>query len=442
MLTGLLKMCCGLALISGCAQSIGGLSNGDGREDVGGGTSDMGQPCGGDACTTPGPECVTSADCASGQGCLGGRCQSGVGTCMATTDCDDGQFCVDGLCRVQAGCMATTDCDPGQTCVDGVCEEDAPCSYLGDCAPGEVCASQACVAFQGCERIAGPSRYETAVEVSKRFYPDGAEAVVLVVDQASAPDGLSAGPLAFAKNGPILYTGSASLPASTRSEINRLQPTVVYILGGATVISSEVESALRTDGHGTQRVAGDSRFSTAAAVAALVGGGSLAVVASGDEAHFVDGLVASAAAARVGAPVLLVSADSVPPATNDALVALGITRTLVPGGSDVVSDAVLSSLPNPTRISGATRYDTAAAIAEWAATEGPASPARFVTGGDAVLDMIPATAGGSPILLAGADGLPAPTAAALGAASSALIVGGTAAVSDATKTAVCDALSP
>lgn len=440
MLKHLLKLSLAMALMSGCAQGIGGLPTADAGADVE--PSDVAQSCSGDACQT-GPECETWLDCDPGEGCLGGTCQASVGACHVTADCDEGQTCEAGLCRnPPAGCTVPTDCDPGDVCVDGVCEPDASCDALTDCEPGEVCSAQSCTALGSCERIAGATRYDTAVELSRRFYPDGADAVVLVVDQESAPDGLSAGPLAFAKNGPILFTRTDSLPDATRGEINRLQPDIVYVIGGTAAIGATVEGALQTDGHQTQRVAGDSRFATAAAVARLVGGGSLAVVTSADAAHYVDGLLASAVAARLGVPLLLVNADTVPAATDAALLDLGITRTIVPGGSLAVSDSVLAMLPNATRVGGATRFETAVAIADWAAIEGVAAPTRFVAGGAAVLDMIPTTAAGVPLLLTAPDQLPPSTASALGTVSSAVVVGGTAAVSESTKTAICGALSP
>lgn len=46
------------------------------------------------------------------------------------------------------------------------------------------------------------------------------------------------------------------------------------------------------------------------------------------------------------------SPDAVPTETRDVLARLGVTRTYVIGGTNVISDAVLAGLPSPTRLAG------------------------------------------------------------------------------------------
>ena len=78
-----------------------------------------------------------------------------------------------------------------------------------------------------------------------------------------------------------------------------------------------------------------------------------------------DALVASAISAHNFYPVLLVKDTSVPAATHNALVELGLTDRYIIGGTGSVKESVRTSLGVPVskRISGDTRYSTATAVA-------------------------------------------------------------------------------
>ncbi|MBQ1476522.1 MAG: cell wall-binding repeat-containing protein [Erysipelotrichaceae bacterium] len=83
------------------------------------------------------------------------------------------------------------------------------------------------------ERVKGASRYETSVEIAKKFFPEADKALVAFSDKF--PDGLCAGPLAYALKSPILLTKEgkeASLTAyCTESNIHS-----GYIVGGEAAI--------------------------------------------------------------------------------------------------------------------------------------------------------------------------------------------------------------
>lgn len=290
-------------------------------------------------------------------------------------------------------------------------------------------------------RVSGSSRHSTAANVSKTLFPNGADAVVLVRDTDNNPDALAAAPLAYSSNGPILLTSTASLPTVTRDEIRRLRPNVVYVIGGSAAISSDVVSALRADGHSIERIAGASRYETAALIAERVGSSDLAIVASGEDAHLVDALAASGIAASLGAPILLTARDTLPEATRAALRNLGVQRAIVPGGTAGVSDAVMGQLPNPRRVSGATRYDTAVELAKWGSTVGVSPSKVFVARGDVFIDALAAGASGAPTLLTAPESLPDSTSNFLRTnADAAVVLGGTSAVARATELAICSAL--
>jgi hypothetical protein len=87
------------------------------------------------------------------------------------------------------------------------------------------------------------------------------------------------------------------------------------------------------------RIAGPDRYATAAAISAShhLPGVPVAYVATG--LNFPDALAGAAAAGKVGAPLLLVTRDSLPAATAAELARLRPGRIIVLGATGVVSDA-------------------------------------------------------------------------------------------------------
>jgi len=221
------------------------------------------------------------------------------------------------------------------------------------------------------ERSLGASRYDTAVDVSKKF---ASADWVVVATGANYPDALAGAPLAYELGGPILLSHPKNgLSAAAKAEVDRLGATHALIIGGTGVVPASVSSQLVAAGvpaGNISRIAGVNRYDTSAKIAARLkaerGGGAIttAFVATGE--NFPDALAASGLAAKMGAPVLLVARGSVPSQTAGALAALGVTDTIVLGGTSAVSAAVYSRLPSPMRLAGVNRYATAAVVANWA----------------------------------------------------------------------------
>jgi putative cell wall-binding protein len=173
-------------------------------------------------------------------------------------------------------------------------------------------------------------------------------------------------------------------------------------------------------GHVT-RLAGADRFGTAAAVSAatFAPGVPVAYVATGD--NFPDALAAGPAAAHRDGPILLVRSNRIPDSTAVELARLRPGAIRVVGGASVISDGVLAALQgyattgSVTRLSGATRYGTAAAVSADAFAAGV--PVAFVATGknypDALAGVAAAGASGGPILLTDPNALPGETAAEL-----------------------------
>ena len=221
-------------------------------------------------------------------------------------------------------------------------------------------------------RVAGGDRYETAVLASRRAFPDpDLVDVVLLATGENYPDALAGGPLAAREHAPVLLTPSDQLHGATRSELARLSPDRVILLGGTGALSPAVEAALARD-YTVERAAGPDRYATAATIALgdPTGGtwrawNSADVVYLATGQNFPDALPGGAAAAAFDAPLLLTARDSLPAATEEALWLLQPSRVVVLGGTSAVGQAVVDRLAHlgirVDRAAGRTRYETAIA---------------------------------------------------------------------------------
>ena len=117
-----------------------------------------------------------------------------------------------------------------------------------------------------------------------------------------------------------------------------------------------------------KRLSGTDRYATSVAIGrqAAPEAGNV-VLASGEQASLVDALAAGPLAAAVRGPLLLTARSGLPAAVRADVVRRSPSRAYVVGGTASVSDAVVADLRglgvSVTRLSGATRYETAAAVA-------------------------------------------------------------------------------
>lgn len=290
------------------------------------------------------------------------------------------------------------------------------------------------------KRRSGSTRYGTAASVSQLGFPAGASRAVLVLGAGNSPDALSGASLAAFRKAPLLLTARDTLPAETKAELKRLGVTSVTVVGGPSAVSDAVVTTVRNLGISVNRVSGSDRFATAAKVARLVGSPSRkAFIVNGSA--MVDGAAAAGPAAHFGAPVLLVQKDSIPASTRTALSDLGITQTIIVGGTGAVSGAVASALPSPSRISGATRYDTAVNVAKWARKNGLSSSEVWVARGDDMVDALATFATRKLILFTATSALPPVTRNFLKSyGQNVLIAGGASAVDAFTAQHLCNAV--
>jgi len=225
----------------------------------------------------------------------------------------------------------------------------------------------------------GDGRIDTAVDLARDGWDTSADVLLARADHPA--DALAGSALAGSLDAPLLLTDSGALPDVVRAEIERLQTTTVWILGGEHSVSPGIEAMLRDDmGLTVERVAGPDRFVTAAEI-----GRRLTALADSRTAYIIraqadvpakewaDALAVSGIAARRGLggaafPILGVS-DTLPEPTRQALVDLQIQRVVAVGGPETVPDSVLLTIAEmgiavDDRLAGASRWATSRAVAQ------------------------------------------------------------------------------
>ncbi len=199
------------------------------------------------------------------------------------------------------------------------------------------------------DRVQGPSRVETAIAIADA---SGADPTTVALARAGGTpqnptagwaDAIAAGAYLADEGIPLLLTPTDQLHPAVRSWLDGQDVATSVVLGGEAAIASTVASQLPGD---VVRLAGAGRDGTAADVnRAWAGRGTdVAVAFNGYQAAgWQDGLLAAGLAADQRATVLLVDAQSVPPATAE-LLGDACPSLLVVGTTAAVSTAVAGQL--------------------------------------------------------------------------------------------------
>jgi cell wall-associated protease len=204
------------------------------------------------------------------------------------------------------------------------------------------------------ERLAGPTRYETAKAVADKMVAlDGAPDTAFLVSGRSFADALSVSPYAHNQGFPILLTQPTALSAPSETFIVSNSVDDVVIAGGTGVVSSGVASrvdGLRSGAVSVHREGGSDRYATAALVSEYSidtkGWATWDYLGVATGATFPDALSGGAAAGIRGGGLLLTRPTSLPNITRTTIAANKATMdlTLLFGGSGAVSDGVKSAI--------------------------------------------------------------------------------------------------
>ena len=192
----------------------------------------------------------------------------------------------------------------------------------------------------------GTNRFETAAAISRNTFGAGVSTAYVAIGR-SFPDALSGGGVAGRDGGPILLVDRDAIPAATATELARLRPGRIVVLGGPGPVSDGVVAGLA--GYSTSgsvsRLAGADRYATSVAISQAAygaGGSDAAFVATGT--NFPDGLSGGPVAALVPGPLLLVSPTQLPGSVAAELQRLAPDTVYVIGGTGAVSNGVVNAM--------------------------------------------------------------------------------------------------
>lgn len=237
-------------------------------------------------------------------------------------------------------------------------------------------------------RLHGSDRYDQAVQVSRAGF-DRADIVYIASGQTFA-DALGAGAVAGSHRSPLLLTPRDTLPPTVATEVARLEPTTIVVVGGTSSVSDDVLDQLSRSVTGATflRIGGADRYEVSRALVTdpVVGVTAADVVLLASGAGFADAVAAAPAAVRARGAMLLVNgaSASLPPPTRTAIGAFGPASVTLLGGTASMSTGIeneLRMLPSAvSRVAGADRYEVAVALNSTAHPRAPGGTVYLASG--------------------------------------------------------------
>ncbi len=187
------------------------------------------------------------------------------------------------------------------------------------------------------ERIAGRSRYETSAAIAERLLKLSKKQTAIIASGENFADALTAGAYAAKQEYPILLVQKTTVDTQITKVLNKYINKTI-IAGGVNSVSEKVKKDLPKN---TERIAGKSRYDTAAQIAERLFKSEKAFVASGEV--FADALVVSPVAGRLSSPILLVNRKE-SPKTIIEYVKESVTEITVIGGKKFVPSSIVTDL--------------------------------------------------------------------------------------------------
>lgn len=200
-------------------------------------------------------------------------------------------------------------------------------------------------------RIAGEDRIATSIEISKEMFSESDN--VVLASGFNFADALSAGQLAAALNAPLILSKD-QLDSRTSDEIAKLKPKNIYIVGGETALSSNIEESVKSvvNDINIERLKGNDRYETSVKVMEKTKefvDAEYLLIASGK--NFPDALSATSFMADHKALMVLSDGDSYPKSDLKEIAIGGVNQLPLNGFTG-------------ERIAGKDRYQTSLALAE------------------------------------------------------------------------------
>lgn len=200
-------------------------------------------------------------------------------------------------------------------------------------------------------RIAGKDRIATSIEISKKMFNESDN--IVLASGFNFADALSAGQLAAALNAPLILSKD-QLDTRTSDEIAKLKPKNMYIVGGETALSSNIEESVKSvvNDINIERLKGNNRYETSVKVMEKTKefvDAEYLLIASGK--NFPDALSATSFMADHKALMVLSDGDSYPKSDLKEIAIGGVNQLPLNGFTG-------------ERIAGKDRYQTSLALAK------------------------------------------------------------------------------
>ena len=219
--------------------------------------------------------------------------------------------------------------------------------------------------------LTGSDRYETAVKISKEGWKNGSDKVVIINGDVSI-DGIISTPLATTYNAPILLVEKNNVPNSVKSELKRLNPKDIIIIGDENAISKTTANQIKSTVNASQtRLKGSNRYETSLLIAKEIDKNHdvekvYITNANGGE---VDALTIAAKAGQDKQPIILTDKNSITDNTYKWLKSEDLQNAYFIGGPQMISTNVINKVNGITkdsvtnnRVYGADRHETNANV--------------------------------------------------------------------------------
>lgn len=261
--------------------------------------------------------------------------------------------------------------------------------------------------------LMGRDRADTAIEISKKGWENGASEVILV-NGKDAISGVVASPLASSLNAPILLKYPNSVSDDTINEIKRLNTKKIILIGNENTINqSDIDKITNAVPRiVVEKIFGENPQEISIRIADMIqGNSSVDTVYIASENAMEDVLSVASKAGRERNPIIITDKNNISDNNKEWIKSHDLKNIYVIGGSDTISASLMSeisslgkSTTHVSRVSGSDRVATNTAVIEKFYSNKFTQKA-FITRSSAPIDAITVSAlaqkTDSPVILAG-----------------------------------------
>lgn len=217
----------------------------------------------------------------------------------------------------------------------------------------------------------GANRYDTAAKISKAGWSSGSSKVI-IANGLNEMEGIISTPLAASYNAPILLVSDNAVRSETETELKRLNPSEVIIVGGTSSVKSSIESKVKSivPKASVRRINASGEINLSVAIAKEIDKVSPVnkIYMTGTDGE-ADALSVAAKAGEEKAPILVTDKNSLSSSVSTWIKDNNISDAYFLGQNKVISDSVIKSADSiisgsvsGNRIGGANRNETNALV--------------------------------------------------------------------------------